>query len=117
MARIPESEDEYMQGTYVGLAKFRQGPDAAWKVDYLEGLQEPIKYLAFEDEHTLWAAHSYRGVYRIVLNENRDSLQTVRRFTGEELPNIYNVRLTVSRTRSSCRVTAIGFAMTPSWTG
>ncbi|MDC6373727.1 MULTISPECIES: helix-turn-helix and ligand-binding sensor domain-containing protein [Robiginitalea] len=93
MARIPESEDEYMQGTYVGLAKFRQGPDAAWKVDYLEGLQEPIKYLAFEDEHTLWAAHSYRGVYRIVLNENRDSLQTVRRFTGEELPNIYNVRL------------------------
>lgn len=93
MVRIPESEGDFLQGTYVGLARFRNGGDGDWLVSYLEGMQEPIKYLTFEDERTVWAAHSYKGVYRIALNKGRDSISEIRAFTESELPNIYNVRL------------------------
>lgn len=52
-------------GTYTGIIKFSD--ETISKVD---SLNFPVRKIIFENENTLWAAHPYEGVYRVILSDS-----------------------------------------------
>lgn len=93
MIKVPETEDTYLQGTYNGLLRYTRDEAGRWEVRPVEGLGFPIKYLCFEDEQTLWVAHTYKGLYRIELDEQYERTLTLEEPGGQSLPNTYNLRV------------------------
>ncbi len=93
MVRIPEREKSYIQGTYTGLAYFEKTEDNSWLVKQVLGIDFPVRYLCFEDEYTIWVAHAYKGIYRVVLDESFSKVLSLRSIDTEEMPNQYNVKL------------------------
>lgn len=57
IVKVPESDSSFIQGTYIGLAKYEKDDSGHWVVTPVTGINKPAKYLCFEDAHTLWVAH------------------------------------------------------------
>ena len=95
MVKIPETASTYLQGTYNGLVKYRKDDSGTWQVQPVQGqeLGFPIKYHCFEDENTLWVAHAYKGLYRVKLDSSYEKVLEIQQINGDELPNIYNIKL------------------------
>ncbi|MCK0192599.1 LuxR C-terminal-related transcriptional regulator [Arenibacter sp. F20364] len=93
MAKIPSYGATYLQGTYTGLARYLKDEHGSWSVKAIEGITFPIKYLCFENPSTLWVAHPYKGLYRLLLNEEYSKVVEIQEFADESIPNIYNVKL------------------------
>ncbi|AYN66410.1 Two component regulator three Y domain-containing protein [Euzebyella marina] len=91
-AKVPESNNTYLQGTYTGVAKFVKS-DNQWSVSEISGISFPVKQLCFEDAHTLWVAHSYKGLYRFKLDENLEKVIESKEFGPSDIPNNYQVKL------------------------
>lgn len=91
--KIPEAGAMFLQGTYTGLAKYQKNSQGRWMVTPVEGQDDPVKYLCFEDAQTLWAAHPYKGVFRMKLNARHDEVVEKREFNTDVIPNIYNIKL------------------------
>jgi len=90
--KVPEETNLYIQGTYNGLVRFKK-IDGHWSVKRLDGTAIPVKYLVFEDMHTVWAAHAYRGLYKITFNANYDTITNIRNYQSKGLLSNYNVRV------------------------
>ncbi len=90
---IPEGGASFLQGTYTGIAKYDRGKDGQWQARPVAGFPFPVKYLCFEDPETLWAAHPYKGFYRIKLNMKKDSVVIREDLNTQAPPNIYNIKL------------------------
>ena len=94
MKKVPEQNNVYIQGTYNGLNKFQKQGDGSWAVTTISGVGFPVKQLCFENPHVLWTAHPYKGLYRIWMNEDYDSIQRVQQYNGaDNIPSEYNVRV------------------------
>lgn len=93
MVKVPETATTYIQGTYTGLALYAKDRDDTWKVLQISGIDFPVKYLCFEDNQTLWAAHPYKGVFRITLNNDYTEVSQIQEFGPDTIPNIYNVKI------------------------
>ena len=91
--RIPEQRNRYMQGTYTGLLTYHKGFDGQWEVTEVTGIGFPVKQLCFENPNILWVAHPYKGFYRIHLNGDYSSVSKVEEFSGNSVPNNYNVKI------------------------
>nr|WP_299342860.1 Two component regulator three Y domain-containing protein [Allomuricauda sp.] len=91
--RIPERKNTYMQGLYTGLAMYDKEADNEWEVSKVTGIGFPIKQLCFESPHVLWAAHPYKGFYRIHLNEDYSQVSKIDEFNGKSVPSNYNVKI------------------------
>lgn len=89
--KVPESTNIYIQGTYAGLVKFKY-ENGAWQVLHLSGTTIPIKYLVFEDSYTAWAAHAYKGLYRIKFNKTYEKVE-IEDYNDKGLWSDYNVRV------------------------
>lgn len=73
--KVPEEKNIFIEGTYAGLVKFKRNL-LNWEVVYLEGTTMPIRFLVFEDQQTAWAAHAYKGLYKIKFNATYDTIRT-----------------------------------------
>ncbi len=93
LVKIPDTDAAYLQGTYVGLAKYHRDVQGKWQVDPVSGINFPVKHLCFEDASTLWAAHAYKGLYRLSLNKDYTRVAEIKEFGNESLPGIYNVKV------------------------
>lgn len=82
----------YIQGTYTGLVKFKK-ETTGWTVKHLGETTMPIRFLAFEDTYTAWAAHAYKGLYKVKFNRSYDSILEVRNYEHKGLLSPYNVRV------------------------
>ncbi len=92
IVKIPERPSTFLQGTYTGIARYRE-ENGQWSVKAVSGISFPVKYLSFEDRQTLWAAHPYKGLYRLKLNESQDSVLHIQEFKNEVIASNYNVKL------------------------
>lgn len=92
-ARIPEQRSVYIQGTYNGLVKYHKNADGSWKVSKVNDFEYPIKYLCFETPSVLWAAHAYKGFYRIELDNAYENILSYKEYMHHEAPSPYNVKL------------------------
>ncbi len=93
IVKVPESNTAFIQGTYIGLAKYEKNTNEDWIVTPISGISFPVKYLCFEDTNTMWVAHAYKGLYRIVLNDNYDQVIGIQEFNTDVIPNNYNVKV------------------------
>ncbi len=93
LVNIPERRHTFLQGTYIGLSKYRLADDGEWEVSMVSGLDFPVKQLCFEDPNTIWVAHPYKGFYRLKLDAEYDKVIAKQEYQGGELTNNYNVNL------------------------
>lgn len=91
-AGIPAEKDVFVQGTYTGIARYKRAGDGNWDVSRIEGIDFPVKQLCFENATTLWAAHPYKGLYRLKMDETFSRITEHQDFT-DAIPNGYNVKV------------------------
>lgn len=93
LKRVPETNNTYVQGTYAGLVKFQNAQKNSWEVKHLGKTTMPLKYLVFEDRSTAWAAHAYKGLYKVKFDEVYDTVTSVSSYEKKGLWSSYNVRV------------------------
>ncbi|HVN57761.1 MAG TPA: two-component regulator propeller domain-containing protein [Bacteroidales bacterium] len=72
---IKEYNDLLIEGTYTGIVFFRKGGDGKWTFrNKIIGFDEPTRHIEIDYRGYIWAAHPRKGIYRIELNENLDSV-------------------------------------------
>lgn len=91
--KVPNQESTYVQGTYNGLAKFEKLDNGDWKINKISGVDFPIKQLCFETPKILWAAHPYKGYYRIQFADDYEKVVSVKQFMENGDPSPYNVKV------------------------
>jgi AraC family chitin signaling transcriptional activator len=89
--------NSYLQATYSGITIYPNGDDLSKKVD-IKGLLKPIKYVAQNKKNEIWAADNYRGLYRIQLNDNYETVQVVNVSQQNEITKDFGVKIFEFRT-------------------
>ncbi len=75
--RVPGSPDYIIQGTYSGMVRLKK-ENGQWQFDtIIKGFNESSRIQTWDDYGNLWITHGYKGVYRIRLNEQLDSVTQV----------------------------------------
>lgn len=69
-----ENRDHIIVGTYNGLNLFTHKNGKLQFERKIIGLTESSRVIEQDDDGTLWMTHGYKGVYKININENFDSL-------------------------------------------
>lgn len=92
LRKIPEMNNAFIQGTYGGLVRFDVN-DANWSVRHLGTRTIPVKYLVFENTYTAWAAHAYKGLFRVEFNKARDSIISFKNYKDKGLWSDFNVKV------------------------
>ena len=70
-------------GTYTGLKLLEYDGNTFTDRGNLEGIYESFRFLAIENDNTIWASHPYRGVYRLQLSADRRKY-SARLFTDKD---------------------------------
>ncbi|NDI97803.1 histidine kinase [Flavobacterium sp. LaA7.5] len=85
-------EDAYFQANYSGIVVY---PDinklSQWKI--MDSIAKPIRNIAQNRIGELWAADSYRGLYRILYDENFDVKRVDNVSKKNNINNDYSVKL------------------------
>lgn len=84
--------DTYLQGNYSGLTLYKKNGNG-WDVKDVEGIDFPVKNLVFEKDHIAWAAHTYKGVYRIHFSEDYSKVIRVEEQYNKYFQNSYLIKL------------------------
>lgn len=72
----PFDPDHYVISTYNNLVRvFRQG-SVYRETGIIHGFSDLIRYIEFDHRGNIWASHMHRGIYKLHLNERRDSVIT-----------------------------------------
>lgn len=90
--KVPEKENSYIQGTYAGLVSFKK-ENEKWHIKHLGKTTIPVRFLTFEDQNTAWAAHAYKGLYKITFNNNHDSIINIIDYKNKGIGADYNIRV------------------------
>jgi DNA-binding CsgD family transcriptional regulator len=68
-----ENPHRIIGGTYTGLTLYEKENEGFKYKGKIKGFDESSRLMHFDDYDNLWMSHGFKGVYRIVLNENADS--------------------------------------------
>ncbi len=80
-------ENHIVAGHYQGMTILRKENGVYRKYKKVEGLAESSRLLAKESSHILWMSHPYRGVYRVVLEDNYSTKSVTRYGVSDGLPS------------------------------
>ncbi|MBN2486431.1 MAG: hypothetical protein JXB34_10700 [Bacteroidales bacterium] len=76
--------DRIIAGTYTGLVLFRK-ISGKWRFSHaIEGFHESSRLMVFDADENIWMSHGFKGVYQLFLNENADSVDTVRFYDSKK---------------------------------
>lgn len=92
-----QDEEHLLGGNYSGLTLFRKTADEmSWElVGPVKGFQESSKLMAQDESGDVWMSHGYKGVFRIRLNEDLDSVVHYDYFNSNDgLPSDIYINLT-----------------------
>jgi len=89
--------NSYLQATYSGITIYKDGNDLSKKVD-INDLLKPIKYVAQNKKNEIWAADNYRGLYRIQLNDNFETIDVENVSQRNKIANDFGVKIFEFRT-------------------
>jgi len=93
MVKVPETQSSYIQGTYTGLANFTKDENGNWQTSRITGINFPVKQLCFENANTIWAAHPYKGLFKITMNYTHTKVLKFNEIKTGAIPNTYNIKL------------------------
>ncbi len=67
--------DYLVQGTYTGIVSFRKGAKGKWEFSSrIDGYAEPTRFVEIDYLGYVWALYPQKGLYRLELNEEADSV-------------------------------------------
>ncbi|WP_299796475.1 LuxR C-terminal-related transcriptional regulator [uncultured Maribacter sp.] len=93
IVKVPETQSSYIQGTYTGLANFIKDENGNWQTSRISGIDFPVKQLCFENANTIWAAHPYKGLFKIIMNDTYTKVLKFSEIKTGVIPNTYNIKL------------------------
>lgn len=83
---------DVIAGTYLGLQKIHYENGEFINKGKIEGHTESLRFIAFDTDNRLWAAHPYHGVYKIELSTDLLHIKNYKLYTEKQgLPSyLYN---------------------------
>lgn len=93
IAKVPETQSSYIQGTYTGLANYKKDKNGNWTSNRVTGIDFPVKQLCFENATTIWVAHPYKGLFKIKMNDSHTKVLAITEIESGTIPNTYNIKL------------------------
>ncbi|TGV02164.1 helix-turn-helix and ligand-binding sensor domain-containing protein [Flavivirga rizhaonensis] len=90
--KVPEMKNTFIQGTYGGLVRFDIS-EGKWNSRHMGNKTIPIKYLVFEDTHTAWVAHAYKGLFRVRFDKSYDSIVTFDNYKNKGLWSDFSIKV------------------------
>lgn len=84
----PDSSADVLIGSYTGLYGMKSSRQGFTPPAAIKGLNESLRFLAVDNDHTIWSSHPYRGVYKIRLT--KDSSQSTLYTSRDGLPSDYD---------------------------
>lgn len=84
-------------GHYSGLALLKKGENGWEYYKKIDGFSESSRFLNQDEDGDIWVSHGARGVFRVQLNENLDSVVNTKLYTAKNgLPeNEHNILLDI----------------------
>lgn len=77
----PTQKDKLIQSTYAHLELYSY-KNGAWKFSStIKGFNNLIRFIEFDHQNNLWASHLYDGIYKLNLNNNLDSVVSVKPYS------------------------------------
>jgi len=83
---------QFLQATYSGIFLYNQDDNFS-KYSQIKDLYKPIKYVAQNKINELWAADNYRGLYRVIYNNNYTTEKIVNVAHQNKIPNDFGVKI------------------------
>lgn len=81
-------------GTYNGLTLFRKEGNHWRYVRSIKGFHESFRVFEEDENGDLWMSHGFKGIYKVSLNNNLDSVTSFRFYTSADgLPTNYNLNV------------------------
>lgn len=90
--KAPEQNSTYIEGTYTGLVRLKK-ENNIWTAKHLGKTTMPIRYLVFENQNIAWAAHAYKGLYKIKFDKNYDTIISIKNYNTKGVFSDFNVRV------------------------
>ena len=96
--KSPYADNDIIAGTYSGFVRLTKTNTGWTFVNQIKGFRESSRNIHFDQHNYLWMSHGYRGLFKLRLTQNSDSIFQVRLFNGthglpDSLPyNIQTVR-------------------------
>jgi len=90
--KVPEHKNIYIEGAYSGLVRFKKN-GSIWEEKHLGKTTMPIRFLVFEDQKTAWAAHAYKGLYKVKFDDNYDTITSLENYNKKGVFSDFNVRV------------------------
>jgi hypothetical protein len=85
LQRIPGRSDALIQGTYSGLVVFKKNRNGRWQFGHrVEGFNEPLKKIAFDDAGDLWGSHPNKGLFRLHLSDDLTRITALKSFSKSD---------------------------------
>lgn len=88
--KVPEKSNLYIQGAYTGLIRFSKN-DLNWNAKHLGGTSMLARYLVFEDRNQVWVSHAYKGLHKVTLGSNYDTITSVKSYKDKGIWSNFNV--------------------------
>lgn len=79
-----------LAGTYTGLKMFEFNNSSFTDKGDLKGTYESFRFLAVDNNNTVWASHPYRGIYKIELTSNQKEYNAQLYTEKDGLPSSLN---------------------------
>lgn len=70
-------------GTYTGLKMLSYENNHFTDLGHIEGLYESFRFIAIDNDNTIWASHPYRGIYKLHLSSDNKKF-SYRLFTEKD---------------------------------
>ncbi|HET8859199.1 two-component regulator propeller domain-containing protein [Marivirga sp.] len=85
-----------LQGNYKGLALFEKSASGLKFIRKLDGFEESSRVMEEDEDGNIWMTHGYKGVYKIKLKEDLNSVETTYYSEKSGLPskvliNVWNL--------------------------
>ncbi|MBS7253358.1 helix-turn-helix and ligand-binding sensor domain-containing protein [Flavobacterium branchiicola] len=84
--------DTYFQSTYSGILVYDDVSDLR-KTKKINELSKPIKYVAQNKRNEIWAADNYRGLYRVLFDDNYKTLKVENITQQSKIKNDFGVKI------------------------
>jgi hypothetical protein len=79
-----------LTGTYTGLKMLSFRDNGFFNEGNLEGIYESFRYLALDNNNTLWASHPYRGIYKLEISADQKKYKAKLYTASDGLPSSLN---------------------------
>lgn len=92
--RMNTYPDKLIQGTYNGLVIYDKTPKGYAYRETISGFNEASRYVEQDNRGNIWVSHPYKGVFKVVLNENNLGLKSKKTYGNDSgLPSTYGVNI------------------------